>query len=120
MKLLEFHIVQTVAPSNLNRDDTGSPKDAVFGGFRRARISSQAQKRAARVAFQGLLPGEDRAIRTKRLVEAIAKRLASRGRPVGEAAGAAEAALNAAGFGVKGGEDRVPPFPRPAGDKPPG
>ncbi len=39
--LIEVHILQNFAPSNLNRDDNGSPKDAIFGGYRRARISSQ-------------------------------------------------------------------------------
>jgi len=38
---IELHVLQNFAPSNLNRDDTGSPKDADFGGYRRARISSQ-------------------------------------------------------------------------------
>ena len=47
-KLVEVHIIQNFAPSNLNRDDTGSPKDAIFGGYRRARISSQCLKRAIR------------------------------------------------------------------------
>ena len=37
--LVEIHMLQNHAPSNLNRDDTGSPKDAVFGGVRRVRIS---------------------------------------------------------------------------------
>ena len=46
--LLEIHILQNFAPSNLNRDDTGSPKDCLFGGARRARISSQCLKRAMR------------------------------------------------------------------------
>lgn len=45
---IELHILQNFAPSNLNRDDTGSPKDTEFGGVRRARISSQAIKRAIR------------------------------------------------------------------------
>ena len=45
---IELHILQNFAPSNLNRDDTGSPKDCVFGGVRRARISSQCLKRAMR------------------------------------------------------------------------
>lgn len=104
MKLLEVHILQTVAPSNLNRDDTGSPKDALFGGFRRARISSQAQKRAVRVAFRDwpLLSEEERAVRTKRLVEELLRRLAG----VEEeelARRAIENALNALGFGVKEG-----------------
>lgn len=45
---VELHILQSFAPSNLNRDDTNNPKDAQFGGVRRARISSQAIKRAIR------------------------------------------------------------------------
>ncbi len=45
---IELHILQNFAPSNLNRDDTGSPKDCEFGGVRRARISSQSFKRAIR------------------------------------------------------------------------
>lgn len=45
---VELHIIQNFAPSNLNRDDTGSPKDCEFGGVRRARISSQCLKRAIR------------------------------------------------------------------------
>ncbi|MCR4392390.1 MAG: type I-E CRISPR-associated protein Cas7/Cse4/CasC [Candidatus Acetothermia bacterium] len=104
MKLLEAHVIQTVAPCNLNRDDTGSPKDALFGGYRRARISSQAQKRAVRVAFRdwSLLSEEERAVRTKRLLEELFRRLGD----VEEAAArrAIENALNAMGFGVKEGK----------------
>ncbi len=32
--LIELHLIQNHAPSNLNRDDTGSPKEAFFGGHR--------------------------------------------------------------------------------------
>jgi CRISPR-associated protein Cas7/Cse4/CasC subtype I-E len=46
--LIEIHVLQNFAPSNLNRDDTGSPKDCEFGGYRRARISSQCIKRNVR------------------------------------------------------------------------
>lgn len=49
---IEFHLIQNFAPSNLNRDDTGAPKDAIFGGYRRARISSQCLKRAVRMWFK--------------------------------------------------------------------
>lgn len=45
---VELHMIQNFVPSNLNRDDTGSPKDCVFGGQRRARISSQCLKRSIR------------------------------------------------------------------------
>ena len=45
---LDIHVIQTLPPSNVNRDDTGSPKTAVYGGVRRARVSSQSWKRAMR------------------------------------------------------------------------
>ena len=48
---LDIHAIQTVPPSNVNRDDTGSPKTAIYGGARRARVSSQAWKRAMRKYF---------------------------------------------------------------------
>ena len=75
--ILELHVLQNIAPANLNRDDTGSPKDAIFGGYRRARVSSQAWKRAIRNSFDQdcLLPKEQLAIRTKRAVDGIAARL---------------------------------------------
>jgi CRISPR system Cascade subunit CasC len=41
---VEIHILQNFAPSNLNRDDPGMPKDCEFGGYRRTRISSQCFK----------------------------------------------------------------------------
>ncbi|HRJ58573.1 MAG TPA: type I-E CRISPR-associated protein Cas7/Cse4/CasC [Anaerolineales bacterium] len=46
--LIQFHLLQNYQPSNLNRDDTGSPKDALFGGGLRGRISSQCLKRSIR------------------------------------------------------------------------
>jgi len=78
--LVEVHMLQHFAPSNLNRDDTGSPKDAIFGGYRRARISSQCLKRAARNYMRNnkLLDGSELALRTKRLVGQVAKELRER------------------------------------------
>ena len=95
--LVEIHILQNFAPSNLNRDDTGSPKDCEFGGHRRARISSQCFKRAIRTHFQTTksLPLEALGTRTKRLVDEAAKRLAERGRDAAEARAKAVAALAA-------------------------
>lgn len=68
---VDFHIIQTVPPSNVNRDDTGSPKSAIYGGTRRSRVSSQAWKRATRLDFERTLDRSDLGVRTKRLVEAI-------------------------------------------------
>lgn len=74
---LEIHIVQNFAPSNLNRDDTGSPKDCELGGVRRSRISSQCFKRAIRDAFEthDLVPLSERAARTKRLIDEVSSRV---------------------------------------------
>ncbi len=69
---IDIHVLQTVPPSNLNRDDTGSPKSAVYGGVRRARVSSQAWKRAARWEFAQRTDKADLGVRTKRAVELIA------------------------------------------------
>ena len=51
---VDFHVLQTVPPSCVNRDDTGSPKTAVYGGSVRARVSSQAWKHAMRKEFRGM------------------------------------------------------------------
>lgn len=72
--ILDINILQTVPPSNLNRDDTGSPKTAVYGGVLRARVSSQAWKRAARLAFSETLDRSELGMRTKRLVEELTER----------------------------------------------
>jgi CRISPR system Cascade subunit CasC len=57
---IQLHALTVYAPSNLNRDDTGRPKTAKFGGAERLRISSQALKRAIRTsdAFQTRLKGK--------------------------------------------------------------
>jgi CRISPR system Cascade subunit CasC len=97
---VEIHILQNFAPSNLNRDDTGSPKDAEFGGHRRARISSQCQKRAVRRYFRehDLVPGANRAVRTKRLLEHARERLKKDGRDVAAIDRAVTTALAAVGL----------------------
>lgn len=71
--ILELHLIQNFAPSNLNRSDTGSPKDCTFGGFRRARISSQSFKKAMRDHFakSSLLDDKQTAYRSKRLHEKL-------------------------------------------------
>lgn len=68
--LIEIHALQNFAPSNLNRDDTGAPKDALFGGTRRARISSQCLKRSVREYFKEQNK-EWVAKRTKRLIDKL-------------------------------------------------
>lgn len=103
--VLELHILQNFAPSNLNRDDTGAPKDAIFGGFRRARISSQCLKRAMRtyVRERKLLPDGNLARRTKRLQEMLTQKLTDKGRDAKLAGAVAELAFG--GLGIKIKED---------------
>lgn len=74
---IEFHLIQNFAPSNLNRDDTGAPKDAIFGGHRRARISSQCLKRAAREWFNSsqLFPVGSLGTRTRHLDRVVTEEL---------------------------------------------
>lgn len=69
---LDVHVLQTVPPSCVNRDDTGSPKTAVYGGMTRARVSSQSWKRAVRMMFRELLPSEELSMRTKKIVGMVA------------------------------------------------
>lgn len=85
--LVEIHVLQNFAPSNLNRDDTGAPKDAFFGGTRRGRISSQCDKRAVRQYFEemmraGLFTTDELAVRTKRIYQAVSDALADKRDPV--------------------------------------
>ncbi len=47
---INFHILISHSPSNLNRDDMNMQKTATFGGTRRVRVSSQSLKRAMRTS----------------------------------------------------------------------
>jgi CRISPR system Cascade subunit CasC len=78
---VELHVIQNFAPSNLNRDDTGNPKDAEFGGARRARVSSQCFKRAIRKAsvFAETTEAEQGA-RTRRAVTLLQEPLLAAGK----------------------------------------
>ena len=69
---LDIHAIQTLPPSNINRDDTGSPKTALYGGVRRARVSSQSWKKAMRDYFKNEYGVENIGYRTVRLPELIA------------------------------------------------
>ena len=68
-------MVQTVPPSCINRDDTGSPKTAVYGGTTRARVSSQAWKKAMREYFSQLFHEQNIGSRTKKVIEMVAKEI---------------------------------------------
>jgi CRISPR system Cascade subunit CasC len=74
---IEFHALRSFPPSNLNRDDLGSPKTAVFGGARRLRVSSQCLKRTWRMSqhFRGTFAEDQLGIRTERLPERVLAQL---------------------------------------------
>ncbi|NJL73500.1 MAG: type I-E CRISPR-associated protein Cas7/Cse4/CasC, partial [Candidatus Competibacteraceae bacterium] len=88
---IELHLLQNFAPACLNRDDTNSPKDCIFGGVRRARISSQCIKRAIREHTRLHTPelAGKLGTRTKRLHQQLVKRLVALGRGTEESAEAA-------------------------------
>jgi CRISPR system Cascade subunit CasC len=83
---IELHLIQNFAPSNLNRDDTGNPKDCEFGGHRRARISSQSLKRAIRhEPVFAQTTTVDNGERSKRMTKRIVEKLVAAGKPEPEA-----------------------------------
>lgn len=103
---VDFHVIQTLPPSCVNRDDTGSPKTAVYGGVTRARVSSQAWKRAMRVMFREAFSQEDVGTRTKLIADMIAKEIAALA-PGVNALKLAQEVLAAAGVKVKENKGKV-------------
>lgn len=69
---LDIHAIQNLPPSNINRDDTGSPKTCLYGGVTRARVSSQAWKNAMRKFFNDNSSDENVGMRSKNFVSYIA------------------------------------------------
>lgn len=77
---LDINVLQTVPASNINRDDTGAPKTAVYGGVTRARVSSQSWKHTMREAFKKDSNGAEWLLshRTKKGVQLLAAKLAEK------------------------------------------
>ncbi|TCO62886.1 type I-E CRISPR-associated protein Cas7/Cse4/CasC [Actinocrispum wychmicini] len=99
--IIELHLLQSFPVSNLNRDDTGQPKTATFGGHLRGRISSQSLKRSARMLFQQYgLDTSEVGVRTKRLLDNVVDSLVREGRDRDQARVVATAALQQLGFGL--------------------
>jgi CRISPR system Cascade subunit CasC len=77
--LIQIHMLQNYAPANLNRDQTGAPKDTMFGGVKRGRVSSQCLKRSIRrsqVFEESFAAGGLLGTRTRRLPKLIDDELA--------------------------------------------
>lgn len=83
---MDIHCIQQVPPSNINRDDTGSPKTAYVGGALRSRVSSQAWKRAMRGVFGDMLDSSKLGKRTKGVVTLIADSITSKRPDLAESA----------------------------------
>jgi len=107
-QVLDIHVIQTVPPSCLNRDDTGSPKTAVYGGVQRARVSSQSWKRAIRLMFKDYLDEREIGTRTKKIVAMVAEKIVQKSNlEADEAMLLSELILNAAGVTTKDQEARA-------------
>lgn len=100
---VELHILQNFAFSNLNRDLSGAPKDCDFGGYRRARISSQCIKRAIRDQFRGgqIIPKDNIGERTKQLLKYLTECLVGANKAEDEARQVAEVALKGMKLGIE-------------------
>ena len=79
-RFLQLHYLTVYPLSNPNRDDSGRPKSAGYGGVPRLRISSQALKRAARLSdvMQTALDGH-MGDRTQRIGEVVRDTLTNEG-----------------------------------------
>ena len=72
---VDVNAIQTLPPSNINRDDTGSPKTAQYGGVIRARVSSQSWKKAIRDYFYNNSEFENIGVRTLEIVKYLAEEI---------------------------------------------
>ncbi|NVM54843.1 MAG: type I-E CRISPR-associated protein Cas7/Cse4/CasC [Candidatus Helarchaeota archaeon] len=97
---VELHMIQNFGPSCLNRDDTNTPKDCQFGGFRRARISSQCLKRAIRKYFTTQLEElqGNLGVRTRMLPKKVIDVLIANGKDEETATTVTKDTLNGIGF----------------------
>lgn len=98
---LEIHALQSVPPANLNRDDTGAPKSATYGGVQRARVSSQAWKRAIRMDFSSRVDPKLVGTRSTQLVQLLAAEITRQAPSLEERAGElGQATIEAVGIKV--------------------
>lgn len=101
---LDMHVLQTVPSSNINRDDAGSPKTALYGGVMRSRVSSQSWKRAMREDFNS--EGQAYAgLRTKDAAKLLVEALRTQNNELDDAAALAKAQDVFAAAGIKLNKD---------------
>ncbi|MDD2234937.1 MAG: type I-E CRISPR-associated protein Cas7/Cse4/CasC, partial [Desulfitobacteriaceae bacterium] len=105
---IDIHVIQSLPPSCINRDDTGSPKTAIYGGVRRARVSSQSWKHAMREIFKEYFNENELSERTKKIVDKVADQVCKlRNISKEEAMTLAEKIINQAGINTKDSEAKA-------------
>ena len=104
---IDVHVLQTVPPSCVNRDDTGSPKTAIYGGTTRARVSSQAWKHAMRAMFKDeIFDVEKLGLRTKNVLEMVEKEIFAIN-PLADGKKLAKDVLTNAGVNIKSDKNKA-------------
>lgn len=78
-RIIEFHVIKNYPYSNLNRDEAGTPKTALFGGVNRGRISSQSLKRSWRKCFDSMFELPVTSKRTRRMPVVVRNKLVEMG-----------------------------------------
>lgn len=96
---IDLNVLQTVPSSNINRDDTGAPKTALYGGVSRSRVSSQSWKKAIRDAFKR--DDISHGSRTKMVCQLLANQLQKLDDTLDEAAALEKAVTALKSVGIK-------------------
>lgn len=105
-KYLEIHALQTLPPSNINRDGEGRPKTAIYGGTKRMRVSSQAWKRTIRETFRNAIDSNQLGLRSRELTTMIADRLPEPPEDKDQLLKVTSILMGKAGLSVKEDKDR--------------
>lgn len=100
---IDINVIQSVPPSCINRDDTGSPKTAIYGGVKRARVSSQSWKKAMRDYFRESFDENELAYRSTKIISIISKAIIDKNpeKTEDEASDMAKEALKILGIRMK-------------------
>ena len=97
---MDINVLQTVPSSNINRDDTGAPKTALYGGVTRSRVSSQSWKHAMRREFNEN-KHDNEGIRSKDVAILLAKTIQQQDASLDDETAMAKSASIFAAAGIK-------------------
>ncbi len=104
MRFIELHVLQSFPGVLLNRGEFNEPKTILFGGATRARVSSQAWKRAARLYAQQLMPDLFGGIRSKRFLKILRQAFIDAGAPEKQAEETVQGVAKIIGSGMSDDE----------------